>query len=633
MMSRTSLLSVFICLIPGFAAQAQTEAVTGLCPAFPDQGFVQLAGPPIDPQDALDMPWLEFSDEAEDIVMGPWPNGQTMDLLGGDDQLWMAPAVDTVTMGLGSDTLTLCAMRGLTASIDMGGLFASDPADADTVIIAAPVFRDTPRGFHSEIQIFGLQLPLDKVIVEVPQGWEGGTPVPGQGVAMQIGDVLIKLQVNLDQPFDPANMELFEMRAEGADTETTSDASTAPVTPPMDTPEPDAPQPSAPMQDTANLTRGGVFCQATAYDGGFSDTYGQPLCSKVGQTGCQPADPGAVVRFVLGAETGQSRAFGYEVWFGNGHSCALNGSLSSDGAGTWAYVDDTCMLRLDLDDQGAALVSIGVTPCQTSCGARATLWGVRSLWSDSPVSRPDPTLAQRLEEVCVPGAVLENLAEDIEGKVDLTAPTLVLGPDAFTLPPDVAMPLRAQRILNTLGYRVAVIDGIFGPRSRAALAAFLADQSAPGDGALTDAALQQLDRAMASRAVPPRPSDPEDMLRGIHADPSGAGIFGFTQRADWFTADTLDLIAWAEPRYSRRFRVDGFDFNPVMPSNEWSVEGLEIKVQSPPHDGLAVVAVRFASFGQLMNLTYHMQLEQSIWRIHDIATDQGSLRATLSNVE
>jgi hypothetical protein len=629
------LLAAIAALLPAIliasGAQAQVPERLDLCASAPELGFVQMSGPEVGPVDPMGEPWLEFSDEAEEIILGPWPNGQTIDMQGGDDHLWLAPEVSTVTMGLGSDTLTLCRMRGLVLTVDVGALFASNAQDADTVIIGADVLRDAPQGFHREIQIFGLQRPLDKVIVEVPEGWDSGTRPDNTGLVLQFGDVRISLAVDLNAPFDPANMELFELRAEGS--------VSSPIMELVGGSEALSTETSAPEvldMNTANLTRGGVFCAATAHSG-FSEAYGQPLCTQPGQSDCLPADPSAAAVFVLGAEAGQTRPFGYEVWFGNGHSCALRGDLTRDDAATWTYSDPTCALRLDLTDLGAALVSTGVNPCETSCGARAGgMGGIQGGWEDSAVSRPDPTLALRLEDACAPGAALSDMPEMPPVSSDpgtLDTAESDFDPDAHSLPPEVAAPLRAQRILNTLGYEVYVLDGAFGPRSRAALAAFLADQGAPGDGTLTAEAGEMLEAALAGRGVPPRPDDPEAMLRQIYASPEGQWVFAFTRRVDWFTADTLDLIAWAELRYSRKFGVDGFDFNPVMPGNEWSVENLEVQVEGPANASTADLSVRFDNFGQPVLLTYALRGEGGVWRIHDILSGQGSLRAMLNAME
>jgi hypothetical protein len=612
-------------------AQAQTSDTLTLCASEPELGFVQMSGPTAVPIDPIGEPWLEFSDEAEEIILGPWPNGQTIDMQGGDDQLWLAPEVSTVTMGLGSDTLTLCRMRGLFLSVDVGGVFASDPEDADTVIIGANVLRDAPSGFLRGIGIYGLQRPLDKVIIEVPDGWGSGTRPDNTDLSLQFGDVLISLAVDLNEPFDPANMELFELRAEGS--------VSSPLMELVGGSEALSTETSAPEvldANTANLTRGGIFCAATAHSG-FSEAYGQPLCTQPGQTNCLPADTSAAAVFVLGAEAGQTRPFGYEVWFGNGHSCALRGDLTRDDAAAWTYSDPTCGLRLDLTDLGAALVSTGVSPCETSCGARAGgMGGIQGGWEDSAVSRPDPTLALRLEDACAPGAALSDMPEMppvSSDPVTLDTAESNFDPDAHTLPSEIARPLRAQRILNTLGYEVYVLDGAFGPRSRAAMAAFLADQDMPGDGTLTAEAGEVLEAALAARGVPPRPDDPEAMLRQIYTSPEGQWVFAFTRRVNWFTADTLDLIAWAELRYSRKFGVDGFDFNPVMPGNEWSVENLEVGSAQMNSDGTAHIEVQFTSFGQPIQLAYVLRRENSMWHIHDILSDQGSLRAMLRIME
>lgn len=617
-------------LVLAEAARAQETEALALCDATPTLGFVQMSGPAAAPIDPQGEPWREFTDDAEEIVLGPWPNGQTIDMQGGDDWLWLSPEVSSVTMGLGSDTLILCEMRGLLTVIDVGAVFESGPEDADTVIIAAEVLRDAPPGFYREIQIMGLQRPLDKVVVEVPEGWSSGTRPEQGGISLQFDDVMIRLLVDLNEPFDLDNMELFHIRAEDAQALPITDEDVGGDTAPSLTTHQDA---SDGM--TQGLDRGGVFCAATAHSG-FSPAYGKPLCEEPGQVGCLPADPDAAAVLVLGAETGQIRPFGYEVWFGNGHSCALRGNLTRDDAG-WVYSDATCALRLDLSDRGAALVSTGAMPCETMCGARAGgLGGLSGRWQDSPVMRPEPTLTARLEEACGPGVVLRDVALTPDASAAPAAPARAqtyADPDAHSLPPEIAVPLRAQRILNTLGYQVYALDGVFGPRSRAALAAFLADQGAPGDGSLTTDAFRLLEDVLAARPIPPRPDEPEAMLRQIYSSPDGQGVFAFTQRAGWFTADTLDLIAWAELRYSQRFGIDGFDFNPVMPGNAWSIQNLQVQTLRSQANDTAETLVQFDSFNQPVTLSYLLRREGGVWRIHDIVSDQGSLRAMMRAME
>jgi ABC-type transporter MlaC component len=44
------------------------------------------------------------------------------------------------------------------------------------------------------------------------------------------------------------------------------------------------------------------------------------------------------------------------------------------------------------------------------------------------------------------------------------------------------------------------------------------------------------------------------------------------------------------------------------------------------------VSAHFDNFGQPVSLTYTLRQEGGVWRIHDIQSDQGSLRAMLNAI-
>jgi peptidoglycan hydrolase-like protein with peptidoglycan-binding domain len=63
----------------------------------------------------------------------------------------------------------------------------------------------------------------------------------------------------------------------------------------------------------------------------------------------------------------------------------------------------------------------------------------------------------------------------------------------------------AQRLLGALGHDAGAVDGDWGPRSAAALAAFLAAQGQPDDGTLDAADIARLRAAAATAGLPPDP--------------------------------------------------------------------------------------------------------------------------------
>lgn len=402
---------------------------------------------------------------------------------------------------------------------------------------------------------------------------------------------------------------------------------------PSTTPTQDSTQQNTPQQE--NTASGppiaGLFCDAIGYPAILGET-DRPLCDANTTANCMPADDNSAATLLIGAPQDETRMFGYEIWYGNGHSCAQRGTLRLSG-GLWGYEDSACRLVLREGPDGVTLRPPQGSFCDLGCGARASFGGVRAPWNEARTTQPDRSMLEELESIC---SAPDSRFAQAASQPDQDPPRASAQGDAFTLAPDIARPFRAQRMLNSLGYSLGAIDGQFGSQSRQALATFLRDQGADlgadlGEGNLTDTTFAVLQTAFDARPIAPRSDDPREMVKSIY-DPTNPNvwIFAFVERADWFTHDTLDLIARGELNYTQRFGIDGFDFNPVIPGQDYQLSNVVVTQREPPVDGRAVIDVGFENFGQPVAMQIVLMRERGAWFIHDILDNGESMRAMIA---
>ena len=493
--------------------------------------------------------------------------------------------------GLGSNRLEICDMDGLTFLFSLGETLQSQPEDADTIVLRAEIFRGRPDGFHREIDLLGFDPANDRIVIEVPREFEGQARYRYAMGAMELNDVFVTAGLAMGLARSEGDRAIFELVAEGSlGSEELGDATPA----------------SASVDAGSVLRDGGLFCEAVTAFAGDS------------------ADPNADALLILGQEEEGTRFFGYDVWFSNGHNCRASGRFTQNGD-RWTYQDATCALELIVTSDGVT-VQANTGSCTTGCGTRANLSRLSAEWTSRRTSEPQPGWLQRMDEVCTMVLPAAHEPSPAPSGAETSFSSQAAEADAFTLPEAVAIPFRAQRILNTLGYSLGAIDGQFGPRSRAALEAFSSTQGQP-TSTLTPEALALLERAFAGRSTAPRSDDPVQVVRDLYV-PTPQFVFAFTGRPDWFTPDTLDLIAAAEIAYTHRTGIDGFDWNPIVPGNAFQVTEVAVELLNG-NEQEADVLVRFRSFDQPVALTYTLHRSLGQWRIHDIALGQSSLRADL----
>ncbi|HRP94794.1 MAG TPA: hypothetical protein PL143_00950 [Rhodocyclaceae bacterium] len=162
------------------------------CPPQDAQGpFVAPAA--IDPSPEMAL-WVSYTAGDDLVRVTGEDTMEAVDLGDGDDiaLLYDVGPEFSAQGGAGADTVILCSMAGLTASITLGSWGGRD-TDRDIVIIDRKVFDAVPHGLWRVIRVFEFDLEHDRLVIHAPQELLSARRMSRELGGLRIGSVLIQL--------------------------------------------------------------------------------------------------------------------------------------------------------------------------------------------------------------------------------------------------------------------------------------------------------------------------------------------------------------------------------------------------------------------------------------------------------
>lgn len=220
-----------------------------------------------------------------------------------------------------------------------------------------------------------------------------------------------------------------------------------------------------------------------------------------------------------------------------------------------------------------------------------------------------------------------------------------------------------QQLLTDLGYEPGPVDGAYGPQTAEAIRQFLVERGRKVDVVVNDWLVEDLKAALKEWSALPNPNaepeagspateqpgqapapaaasqppasamSPHDFVAGIYTLPDpDVEIWSPKRREQYFSRRILDLVEAAEGVYKRRYDMDGLDFNPVVPGQDYKLSNLSVSnaVRTAKR---AIVTVRFTSTlggkAETYTLAYELVPAGQSWRVDEIVTDGKALSDTL----
>ena len=140
--------------------------------------------------------------------------------------------------------------------------------------------------------------------------------------------------------------------------------------------------------------------------------------------------------------------------------------------------------------------------------------------------------------------------------------------------------------------------------------------------------------AILAATTPPSPAaedSPRDFLAAIYANYQGKAAKGVDISSKgaperYFTPSLARLIENDAAQAAKRKEVGALDGDPFVDAQDFEITDLKIDVKDSPPDK-AMATVTFKNFGKDVTVTLDLRKLKQGWRIDEIKTPSGSLRA------